>query len=246
MADRADLKGDSLRHFHLLWRRIERREPTAIARYADGEEALMRGGGISQSATVFVEDGWWAPGGMTRLGSDLLATLGHTEPTYFYGIPGRNDFASIAFHLEHLVAPSEQLTFATLFCNLNYRPFRECLDALDEPVVVMASKRGAGRTFGRLRVLEFVPMEHDCVPHWEASHAEERARAADVAQRYERTLFLVAAGPMANLLIDTMFAANPTNRYLDVGSALDEIVQGRKSRPYMHANSDFAMHISRF
>ena len=45
---------------------------------------------------------------------------------------------------------------------------------------------------------------------------------------------------------DAMFAVNPDNRYLDVGSALDEVVLGRASRPYMDATSGFSMHISRF
>lgn len=244
--DRSALTGDSLRHFYRLWRRIERKEPTTIVRYADGEESLMRGGGIGKSATVFVEDDWWAPEGMSRIGRDLLATMRHTEPEFFYAIPGRNDFAPIDFLLERIVAPNAQLTFATLFCNLNYRPFLEGLKALEEEVVVLASKRAAGRDMAPLRVIEFVPMEHDCVHHWESAHAAELARARELAGRYEGTLFLVSAGPMANLLIDAMFRVNPGNRYVDVGSALDEVAQGRRSRPFMHDGSDFSLHISRF
>lgn len=238
--------GDSLRHFFRLWRRVERGIPLTIVRYADGEETLMQGGAIPPSATVGVEDGWWAEGGMTRLGRDLLATLHHREPEYMYGIPGTNDFAPIDFFREHLTAAPEQLTFATLFCNMNYPYFRERLSALNEGVVIVASRHGAGKPVGGLRVLEYVPMEHDCVNHWEREHADERARAADVASRFERTLFLVSAGPMAEVLIDTMFTANPSNRYLDVGSALDELVHGRKTRPYMYLGAPFSDHISRF
>jgi hypothetical protein len=246
LVNRFNLAGDSLRHFFRFWRRIERKQPTTIVRYGDGEEALMRGNATARSAAAFVEDGWSAPAGMTRLGDDLLRTMVHTEPAYFYGIPGRNDVTPFEFHLEHILAPSAQLTFANLFCNLNYRPFLERLDQLREGVVVMASKRGAGREFGRLNVLEFVPMEHDCVQHWESAHAQEQARAAEIAQRYEQSLFLVSAGPMAKVLIDKMFTANPANRYLDVGSSIDEIVQGRKTRPYMRGDSHFSTHISRF
>ncbi len=52
MPNWANLKGDSLRHFFRMWRRIERKEPTAVVRQADGEEALMRGHGVSEMATV--------------------------------------------------------------------------------------------------------------------------------------------------------------------------------------------------
>lgn len=225
---------------------VELGTPLAVVRYADGEETLMCGGGISKDATVFVEDQWWAPGGMTQLGRDLLATLHHDEPNYLYGIPGVNDFAPISFFEQHLSVSPAQLTFATLFCNLNYRYFRERLAAWSEPLVVVASKHGAGRALGSLRVLEYVPMEHDCVHHWEHFRDDEVMRAADVAQRFDRTLFLVSAGPMANVLIDAMFRANPTNRYLDVGSSLDELVHGRKTRPYMYPGDPFSLHVSHF
>jgi len=238
--------GDSLRHFFRIWRRVERGVPLTVVRYADGEEALMQGSAIPATATVGVEDGWWVEAGMTRLGRDLLATLHHREPAYMYGIPGTNDLASVEFFRRTLTASPEQLTFASLFCNMNYRYFRERLGAFTEGVVIVASRHGAGRPVGGLRVLEYVPMEHDCVNHWERAHQDERVRAADVATRFERTLFLVSAGPMAEVLIDTMFTANPTNRYLDVGSALDELIHGRKTRPYMHAGTSFAQHISRF
>ena len=229
-----------------MWRRVERGQPTALSRYADGEQILMEGGAVPQSATVFVEDGWWAEGGLTRLGRDLLETLDHTEPEYFYAIPGRDDLADMDFYLRRLRTAPEQVTFATLFCNANYGVFRERLEALGESVVVMASKYGAARALGRLRILEYAPMEHDCVHYWEHAHAAEQARAVELARRYERTLFLVAAGPMANVLIHTMFGANPTNRYLDVGSALDELVHGRRTRPYMHPGTDYSAHVSHF
>lgn len=238
--------GDSLRHFFRVWRRIEQGVPLAVVRYADGEETLMRGGSLSKDATVFVEDQWWAPGGMTQLGRDLLATLTHNEPEYMYGIPGVNDFAPIDFFRSHLAVAPSQLTFATLFCNLSYPCFRERLEALTEPVVVVASRHGAGRPLGNLRLLEYVPMEHDCVHYWERGREDELLRARDLARRFERTLFLVSAGPMANVLIDAMFRVNPTNRYLDVGSSLDELVHGRKTRPYMYSGTPFSLHVSHF
>lgn len=246
MADWNQLRGDSVRHFFRLWSRVERREPTTIVRYADGEEGLIQGTGASCDAQCYVEDGWYAEPGETRLGRDLARTLHRQDARFFYGIPGRNDLCDGSRLAARISAAPEQITFANLFGNLNYRTFLDRLARLEEKVVVLASKRGHGRSFAPLRVHEFVPMEADCVRHWETQAVDELIRAVGLAQHYERTLFLVAAGPMANVLIDAMFAVNPDNRYLDVGSALDEIVQGRVSRPYMDASSEFAMHVSRF
>ncbi|MGE3277500.1 MAG: glycosyltransferase family 2 protein [Vicinamibacterales bacterium] len=240
------LTGDTLTHFERMWRRIERGTPTAMARYADGEQILMEGGVIPPSSQVGIEDGWYWDGGMTRLGRDLLATLEHQEPEYFYAIPGHNDLAGAHFYTSRLRTAPAQVTFSTLFINRNYQAFRARLERLGEGVVLFGSKHGVGRPLGSLRLLEYVPMEDDCVRYWEKAHAQETARAEALARRYERTLFFIAAGPMSKPLIHAMFRANPGNRYIDVGSAMDELIRGRKTRPYMHADTVYAAHVSRF
>jgi hypothetical protein len=54
-----------------------------------------------------------------------------------------------------------------------------------------------------------------------------------IASQHTDTLFLVSAGPLSEAIIHRLYSKNPNNRYIDVGSSLDEIVHGKKTRPYM-------------
>ena len=59
----------------------------------------------------------------------------------------------------------------------------------------------------------------------------------ELAGRHDGRLFLLAGGPLAKVLVARMWAANPSNRYLDVGSAIDRVLFQRSTRPY-HEGSD--------
>ena len=43
-----------------------------------------------------------------------------------------------------------------------------------------------------------------------------------------------------------MYNANPNNKYIDVGSSIDEFTHGRKTRPYMDPKSNYSKEISYF
>ena len=51
--------------------------------------------------------------------------------------------------------------------------------------------------------------------------------------QHNDTLFFISAGPLSEVLIDELYSENPNNRYIDVGSAIDEYVHGKVTRPYM-------------
>ena len=44
---------------------------------------------------------------------------------------------------------------------------------------------------------------------------------------------------MSEVIIDYLWSINPSNQYIDVGSAIDEYIHGRKTRPYMYEQSEF-------
>ena len=199
----------------------------------------MEGGAIPQSATVFVEDGWWAEGGFdaarprpARDARPHRAGILLRDPRA--GRSGRDGFlpptpphGARAGHVRHAVLQPPTTASSASGWMRSTRASSSWRRSTARPA------RSGGCASSSTS-----PMEHDCVHYWEYAHADEKARAVELARRYERTLFLVAAGPMANVLIHTMFGVNPTNRYLDVGSALDELVHGRRTRPYMHLGTD--------
>ena len=54
------------------------------------------------------------------------------------------------------------------------------------------------------------------------------------------SLFIVCAGPLSKPLISALWKANKAHQYIDFGSAMDETLKGRRTRPYMDAASPYA------
>ena len=68
---------------------IESDQNFALARYQDGEVALIKNEGINRQTQAYQTDGWEAPAKPTKLGKALADGLSHTENNYYYGIPGK-------------------------------------------------------------------------------------------------------------------------------------------------------------
>jgi hypothetical protein len=95
----------------------------------------------------------------------------------------------------------------------------------------MASGQTTRRTFPPLTVREFFPMPTDCAHYWEQNGDVFGEKLDQLANRYHGALFLVSGGPLAKVAISRMWKTNPGNRYLDVGSAIDQQLFGSLTRP---------------
>jgi hypothetical protein len=83
-------------------------------------------------------------------------------------------------------------------------------------------------------------IQEECI-EWYNSHKQSILTSLkDMAERHRDTLFLVAAGPLANIMVDKLYEYNPSNTYLDVGSPLDVFTKGVMTRPYQNSNTYFA------
>lgn len=80
-----------------------------------------------------------------------------------------------------------------------------------------------------------MPVKGNCVKYWEKNREHFRGILDVTASLNERTIFLVAAGPLSNIIIFHMWNVNRNNIYLDIGSALDPVIFDRASRGYHKA-----------
>jgi len=85
---------------------------------------------------------------------------------------------------------------------------------------------------GMLNPRGFVPIPGNCVAFWEKERDRMRGRLDLEASTRLGAIFLVAAGPLSEILIHELWQVNPRNAYLDIGSTLDPILFHRKSRDY--------------
>jgi hypothetical protein len=62
-----------------------------------------------------------------------------------------------------------------------------------------------------------------------------------LASRYRGMLFLICAGPISEVFIDTLYTENPFNTYIDAGSSLDVIMKGVVTRDYQNRQGDVSI-----
>ena len=228
-----NIKKDFKKEFDDMILRIDSKQPLAFARYADGECALMRNFHIRGC------DGWDGKSN-SRLGRDLIQTLNHIEENYFYGISCRCCDINSYEYLTNLIKQNDtNITYSNLFVNGNYQYFKNWLTTVKEDIVMIASEDGVRNLpFENLKIISYTPVPIDVVYFWETK-ADKYKEFLNQFVTENNTLFLISAGPMSEVIIDHLYKINNTNRYIDVGSSIDEIVHKRMTRPYMVEGSPY-------
>ncbi len=235
-----ELEKKDFRHeLLLMWNKITvDKTPLSFMRFGDGEGFLMRGAEIHAESTL---DGWSAPEGSTKIRTDLLVALQLTGPEIYIGISDLTLFpGEMVWALKQCRQSTKFITFACLFNNANYSTFRSLLSNLSEPAVIMSGEGTTKANLGRLKVKEYFPLPNDCVNYWEVHKEALTSQVDQLVERHSNTLFLVAGGPLAKVLVAHMWKKNPSNRYIDVGSAIDEILYERTSRPYHKSSTQYS------
>jgi hypothetical protein len=204
----------------------------SLLRFADGERLLIEGLGIPESSQAFRMDGWNSKGGNTKLGVDLARTLLYRNSNVIHAIAcpccSFPDFKYFAFKGDSRIP----ITHSNIFINGYYKKFQNFISQLQSPINLVANCKANlhALPFGAKQILQ-VPS--DCVTEWERWSKDFMLAAEAMAIGAINEIFFIAAGPMSEPIIVAMAKANPDNIYLDIGSALDEYLFGKKTRPYM-------------
>lgn len=231
---------DFTAEFHRMWGRILSRKPMAYGRYADGEVALMQGRRVDHTSQAFQVDRWDSIGNeLTLLGKDLRETLYHIEPEYYYAISCQCcDSKGQEWLLKEIKQPEENITYSNLWINRNYKHFMEQIEKMTEPIYLICNKQGSEGLYP-FDVCGFYPTENQCVSYWKNNKPEIISDMTSAAKAFNNTLYFISAGPLSEVFIHHLWLSNPTNRYIDVGSAIDEFVHLHKTRSFMIEGSQY-------
>lgn len=187
---------------------LNAQEPIALVRFGDGEASIIAG--LAHKAA---NNEWAVAKGETWLRIPLMRSLLGAGEGYCVGLPpGCCLRKHIGLHQRARV-PHDQRTFATIFLHANLARVPELLDRYN-PLVVGPR--------GEIQIPE----------HAVGIGCDLDAIVADLLT-VDRPM-VVAAGPLANILIDRYWKRQPPDKrqtILDIGSALD-FHQGRASRYY--------------
>lgn len=223
--------------FHNAWARIESGTPFVHARYADGEIALSMGKGIGRGSQATEVDNWQAPNQMTKLGMEILESFTHTEPNYYYAIScDTSSTADKNYLLGKIKQSKEYITFANLWINGNYNLFLEKIKTHKRPTIVIGNVSGENSKFP-FEIENYLSFGNNCVETWEQHSEEIKDMLREGFGKISGKTVFISVGPMSEVIIHNLWNINPTNQYIDIGSALDEYVHGRKTRPYMISGS---------
>lgn len=224
---------DSRSHLKVFLGRIAKNEPTCIIRPSDGEYGVLIGREFSNI------DNWYFDGKGT-LKHDLYAAIKKAsilENTYI-GIPCQGCSQEIkSYYCNEFKIPFEKLTFANLFCNSNWHPFVSFFKDYKIPFYYIGPQPKMESP--SLNMLENYRTNEFLVNTWDTNSADETKKFLDWLNG-KKGVFCFSVGPIAKVWAVEAMLQDPTNIYLDVGSAFDKDFKGESNRLYTQDGSYFS------
>lgn len=223
-----------------LHKKLKRREPFAFSRFGDGELRILMGqlnrypefryDPVDPEYTFFRER--------------LLESFRYQSETYYVGIScpkcvGEDKFL---WAKQSSGQTEQHLTWATLFVNSNYPYYRDqVIPVFAEYRVFLVCHRLANVKTLPFPVARDFRIEYNA---WKINFNIADQIADHIRQEHIKgALFLLCAGPLANILAQKLHARSEQNTYLDVGSTLDPFFFGDRglTRRYLRGEKRFLL-----
>jgi hypothetical protein len=236
---------DFREEFNKIVNLIETQNSFVFVRYGDGEVYLMEGKTIGKHTQAHLVDKWESSG-FSKLGKELTNSIKNSD--WYYGIPCKccNEYCK-NYLIKLINVPNEQFTYANLWANANYPLFLDWIKKINSEVVLIANKE-AQKNLNKFpfRISEFFPIQDDCVNFYEKNSETLIEQLKSLSSRHQNKIFFVSAGPLSEVMINFLYNFNKYNKYVDVGSSLDEFTHQRTTRPYMIKGSMYNQKVCNF
>jgi hypothetical protein len=222
------LTGTMQQHLEAILQKIEEGTPFGLIRPSDGEYAILKGETLTNC------DKWtFTSGG--KLQKELLEAVQTVNPNLYIGIPCNT--CNIKWNCTQTIyndyintfrVPLAQRTYANLFMNSNWALFTNFIKSYDKGIYMITS----GKNESEIKILDRFLISPTLVNVWDTEGTAETERLLNFIKDKKGQLFCFSAGPLSKVWIPLCMKANPTNTYLDTGSALDCFTKGSINRIY--------------
>jgi hypothetical protein len=145
------------------------------------------------------------------------------------------------FLSSNIKQPESNITFSDLWINSNYLKFKKFISDLHIPVNLIVNENYLNQKFAPFPVGKIFPIKNNCVYYYENNKHEFIKQISNFVKDSFDELFFISAGPLSEIIIHNAYLINPNNKYIDIGSALDEFIHGKITRPYMITGSKYSM-----
>ncbi len=105
-------------------------------------------------------------------------------------------------------------------------------------VVLIANSIGKDKEYP-FTIKDSFWVEDDWVNWYSNNRDSINKETQELATKHKDSLFLISAGPLANILVHKLYEANPENIYIDSGSTLDPWIKREMTRPYQDPRTYF-------
>jgi hypothetical protein len=224
-------KGD----FDLFINKIKQNEHFALSRWGDGELMILENKFIditNKGDGEFKHDPNSTIHVMQR--EILLNSYKHKSKNYFIGVACQCCVGKEKFEYMKKLSgqPEENLTWANIFVNSNYKYFiNEFLPLLKDKKIILVANKKSNINGLPFKVEQFYPINKDA---WIENSNLVQKLMMDIGEyNMKDYIYLFAAGPFANILTYELWKYSKNNTYIDIGSTLDKYLGLTITRGYL-------------
>jgi hypothetical protein len=228
------LTGNMHEHLDQIIQKIMVGDKFGVIRPSDGEYLIL------ENHTFTNCDNWTNySNGILR--EQLLESVKLVKSNLFIGIPcntcGHNPSNIYDDYINKYQVQKLQLTYANVFCNSNWPRFINFLKSYEKGFYLITT----GTKDCEFPIKERLFIDKYLVNNWNTIWETETNRILDYVKGKNNELICFASGPLTKSWIPKCLELNPTNVYLDIGSALDYYVKDTiHHRPYTDPNTHYS------
>ena len=229
------LSGNAHDHFLQFLDKIRNNECFGLIRPSDGEYIVMK------NRTLTNIDNWtFTLGDILR--EQLIDAVKVSYPNLYIGIQCNScPYCDKGLHDDminnYMTCDKSQITYATIFCNGNWREFINFLRNYQKGIYAITP--GTLET-SEINVKGRYVIDKYLVNNWNQLWEQETTNILNFVKDKKGEVFCFSAGPLTKILIPKCMKLNPDNIYLDVGSTLDVFLKGYEyQRSYVDINCSY-------
>jgi hypothetical protein len=230
-------KGD----FDFVLNSIKNNKNISVSRYGDGELMIIEGVGINLLNKGVGEFEFDPSNEMYKTSQKLLAdSFTYQNDTYFIGIACRCCVGDEKFiYMKNKSTQNEKnLTWANIFVNSNYNRFiNEFLPELKNRDIIVVCHEKSDITNLPFNIKNENLFKVKTNAWLYNLDLIDELKKYITENNINNHVFLISAGPFANILVHQLHDFNKNNTYLDVGSTMDKYFNLPLTRKYLNGGN---------